>query len=71
MGHSLGRSREGGRLWVFLLTACFNKYSVSEGTAERNTSAGRGLLLRQNCKEGPAGEILSVHLFPLKKAKLK
>lgn len=69
--------QRGGRLWVFLLTAYFNTYSVSEGMAERNTSSGRALLLRQNCKEGPGGQILLflvlmlVRLFPLKKAKLK
>lgn len=49
---------ERGKTVGFLITAYFNIYTFNEEMAERNTSAGRALLLRQNCKEGPGGQIL-------------
>lgn len=57
-GPQFQEEQRGGRLWVFLLTVYFNIYTFSEEVAERNTSARRALLLRQNCKEGPGGQIL-------------
>lgn len=69
----------GGSLWLLLLTAYFNAYSMREGMAGRNTWAEKAFSAKQNCKEGLGGPILlffslvllSVHLFPLKQAKLK